>query len=180
MFLKPITKYNKTTGERHFIYRLCESYRIHGSIHHRIILGLGKLEELDSPDQKRMLAVRIEELIKNGSGTLALSLLDEKVEKLAQQFYQEIRSKRRCDFSAEKEDWEVVNLETLKNKDAREIGAEWLCQQAFDQLGISEFLRQENWDEEKISLATTHIISRAVYPASELKTVSVVRENSAI
>ena len=119
-------------------------------------------------------------MIKNGSGTLALSLLDEKVEKLAQQFYQEIRSKRRCDFSPEKEDWEVVNLETLKNKDAREIGAEWLCQQAFDQLGIGEFLRQENWDEEKISLATTHIISRAVYPASELKTVSVVRENSAI
>lgn len=180
MFLKPITKYNKTTGERHFIYRLCESYRIHGSIHHRIILGLGKLEELDSPDQKRMLAVRIEELIKNGSGTLALSPLDEKVEKLAQQFYLEIRSKRRCDISREKEDWEVVNMNTLKNKDAREIGAEWLCKQAFDQLGIGDFLRQENWDEEKISLATTHIISRAVYPASELKTVSVVRENSAI
>lgn len=180
MFLKPITKYNKATGERHFVYRLCESYRIHGSIHHRIILGLGKLEELDSAEQKRMLALRIEELIKNGSGTLALSPLDEKVEKLAQQFYLEIRSKRRCDFSAEKEDWEVVNMETLKNKDAREIGAEWLCKQAFNQLGIGEFLRQENWDEEKIALATTHIISRAVYPASELKTVSVIRENSAI
>lgn len=180
MFLKPITKYNKTTGERHFIYRLCESYRIHGSIHHRIILGLGKLEELDSPDQKRMLAVRIEELIKNGSGTLVLSQVDEKVEKLAQQFYQEIRSKKRCDFSPEKEDWEVVNLETLKNRDAREIVAEWLCKQAFDQLGIGDFLRQENWNEEKISLAATHIISRTVYPASELKTVSVIQENSGV
>jgi transposase len=29
-------------------------------------------------------------------------------------------------------------------------------------------------------LATTHIISRAVYPASELKTVSYIKENSAI
>jgi hypothetical protein len=180
MFLKPISKYNKTTGERHFIYRLCESYRIHGSIHHRIIVGLGKLEELDSIEQKRMLAIRIEELIRNGTDTLALTPVDEKVEKLAQQFYQEIRSKRRCDISSEDEDWETVNLDTLKNKDAREIGSEWLCKQAFDQLGIGDFLRQENWDEEKISLATTHIISRAVYPASELKTVSVIRENSAV
>lgn len=71
-------------------------------------------------------------------------------------------------------------MSTLKNKDGREIGAEWLCQQAFDQLGIGSFLRQNKWAEDKIALATTHIISRAVYPASELKTVSYIKENSAI
>jgi transposase len=71
-------------------------------------------------------------------------------------------------------------MSTLKNKDAREIGAEWLCKQAVDQLGIEDFLRQSGWPEGQIALATTHIICRAVYPASELKTVSYIRDNSAI
>jgi hypothetical protein len=71
-------------------------------------------------------------------------------------------------------------MSTLKNKDAREIGAEWLCKQAFDQLGIGSFLQQAGWDEDKIALATNHIVSRAVYPSSELKSVSFIKENSAI
>ena len=52
--------------------------------------------------------------------------------------------------------------------------------QAFEQLAIADFLRNQGWDDAKISLATTHVISRAVYPASELKTVSFIRENSAV
>ena len=55
-----------------------------------------------------------------------------------------------------------------------------MCKQSFDQLAIGDFLRGEGWDKQTISLATTHIISRAVYPASELKTVSFIKENSAI
>jgi len=73
-----------------------------------------------------------------------------------------------------------VNVSTIKNKDAREIGVEWLCKQAIDQLGVEHFLREQNWDDETIQLATAHIISRAVYPASELKTVSFIKENSAV
>ena len=71
-------------------------------------------------------------------------------------------------------------MSIVKNKDAREIGAEWLCKQAFDQLGIGSFFRQAGWDEDKIAVATTHIINRAVYPSSELKSVSYIKENSAI
>jgi hypothetical protein len=119
-------------------------------------------------------------MIKNGDKVIALDVVDEKVEELAKHFYNEIRVKKRCDLQHENKDWETVDMSTLKNKDAREIGAEWLCKQTFDQLGIGDFLKQQNWDDEKISLAATHLISRAVYPASELKTVSFIKENSAI
>jgi transposase len=95
-------------------------------------------------------------------------------------YFEEIRKKKRYDIKQGKADWEVVNMSTLKNKDAREVGAEWLCKQAFDQLAIADFLRQSGWGEDKIALATSHIISRAIYPASELKTVSYIKENSAI
>lgn len=180
MFIKPYFKHNRTTDERYTIYKLCESFRLNGGIHHRIIINFGRLENLVTVEQKKLLAARVEALVVNGGNTLASSIMDEEVEVLARHFYSEIRQKKRYDIKRGDEDWETVNISTLKNKDAREIGAEWLCKQAFDQLGIGSFLRQSGWGEDKISLATTHIISRAVYPASELKTVSFIKENSAI
>jgi hypothetical protein len=180
MFIKPYFKHNRTTGERYTVFKLCESYRLNGGVHHHIIINFGRLEELETVEQKKLLASRVEELIINGGNTLPIGVGDEKVEELAHHYYREIQQKKRYDLKRGKDDWETVKMNTLKNKDAREIGAEWLCKQAFDQLGISNFLEQQNWEEETISLAATHIISRAVYPASELKTVSFIKENSAV
>lgn len=41
-------------------------------------------------------------------------------------------------------------------------------------------LSAAGFSEEQIQLATTQIVSRAVYPASELKTASWIKENSAV
>ena len=180
MFIKPYFKKNKTTGERYTVYKLCESYRLNGGIHHRIIIGFGRLEELETVEQKKLLATRIEDMLTNGGNVLPTSVADEMVEQLARQFCAEILRKRRYDVKPGNREFETVDMATLRNKDGREIGAEWLCQQAFNQLGIGNFLRQAGWDEDRVALATTHIISRAVYPASELKTVSFIRENSAV
>ncbi len=177
MFIKPFPKYNKTTKERYTIYRFCESYRFDGHIRHRTIIGFGKLDELPVEGQKKQLAMRVKEMIKHGPQKLATGQVDEEVEKLALYFYNQIRRRKRYDVNRE---WETVDMASLKNNDAREIGTEWLCKQAFDQLGIGNFLRQQGWPEEKVTLASTHIISRAVYPASELKTTSYIKENSAI
>ena len=180
MFVKPHVKYNKTTQQRYNIYQLCESFRLDGRVSHRVIIGLGKLEELPSEEQKKLLGKRIEEFLTGQNNRLSLTPVDETVERLAHYYYGEIKKKHRYDLGKEDKYWQTVDLSTMKNKDAREIGAEWLCKQAFDQLNIAGFLRKKDWSEDRISLASTHIISRAVYPASELKTVSFIKENSAI
>jgi hypothetical protein len=177
MFIKPLVKYNKTTKQRYNIYQLCESFRLDGRVRHRIIIGFGKLDELSEEKQKKLLGKRVEELLTGQVNRLPLPVVNEKVEKLAHYYYQEIKKKHRYDLG---KDWQTVDLSTMKNKDAREVGAEWLCKQAFDQLDIAGFLRQKGWSEDNISLAATHVISRAIYPASELKTVSFIKENSAI
>lgn len=180
MFIKPYFKHNRTTNERYTVYKLCESYRRNRGVYHRIIINFGRLENLETVERKKFLAYRVEQLLVNGGNTLSSSIADEQVEQLARYFFNEIKNKKRYDVKPENEDWETVNISTLKNKDAREIGAEWLCKQALDQLGINNFLKQSRWDDDTIALASTHIISRAVYPASELKTVSFIKENSAI
>ena len=180
MFIKPYFKHNRTTNERYTIYKLCEGYRKNGGVCHHIIINFGRLESLGTVEQKKLLASRVEQFLVNGGNTLTSSVADEHVEQLARHYYNEIKNKKRYDIKQGNEEWETVNMTTLKNKDAREIGAEWLCKQVFDQLGIGNFLAQSGWTEDKINLAATHIISRAVYPASELKTVSYIKENSAM
>jgi len=63
LFVKPLSKYNKTTKQWYSLYQLCESFRLDGRVRQRVIIGLGKLEELSSDEQKIQLGKRIEELV---------------------------------------------------------------------------------------------------------------------
>ena len=180
MFVKPYLKQNRTTGERYTVYKLCEGYRVNGQVTHRIIVSFGRLDELGTDARRKLLGRRVEQLLVNGGNTLATCAADEQVEQLARYYFEEVKRKKRYDIKPGGADWETVNVSTLKNKDAREVGAEWLRKQAFDQLGIGDFLLQSGWEEDRVALAATHIISRAVHPASELKTASYIKESSAI
>jgi hypothetical protein len=181
MFLKVIFKTIKTTGERKKHYRLCESYRCDNTVRHQTILHLGSLEELPEVDQKKALATRIDELVKQ-SHTGKQNLFqppDQLIESLAQKFFAAIKEKQRLDITVGK-DYHRVDTETVKNKNIKEIGSEWLCMQALEQLDITSFLTLKGWPPEHIQLALTHIVSRATYPASELRTSQWIKENSAV
>ena len=45
---------------------------------------------------------------------------------------------------------------------------------------MPEYFDSLGWSDEDKSLALSHIISRAIYPVSEYKTVSYLKENSAL
>jgi transposase len=180
MYIKTIRKYCQTEKTTHTYFRLSESYRDeYGVVRQRMVLGLGRLPELPDFDQKVLFLERLNELIK-GKPTL-FSSKDENVEQLAHYYYGQLKQKKKIDRASDAtDDFDTVNLNTLKNKNIREIGAESLCYQALRQLKIDNYLKARGWDDEQVSLATTHIISRTVYPASELKTVSWIKENSAV
>ena len=181
MFIKSIVKINKATGECREHFRLCESYREGNAVRHRIILHLGPLEELPA-EKRKALGKRIEQLIQSeraGNVLFGVTPAEDVVERLAQRYYATIKEKQRIDIAAGK-DYHLVDVNSVKNKQVREVGAEWLCLQAIDQLKIGAFLKNKNWSEEAVKLALTHITSRAVYPASELRTSQWIRENSAV
>jgi hypothetical protein len=74
----------------------------------------------------------------------------------------------------------MVHIDTIDHRDVREIGAEWIGYHTWEQLQLSTLLLSKGWSEEQVQLAATQVISRAVYPASELKTARWIKENSAI
>ena len=181
MFLKVIFKTNKATGERIKTYRLCESYRYDSTVRHQTILHLGSLEDLPEIDQKKALAIRINDLIKL-SHTRKQDLFepqDKVIEKLAQKYYSEIKEKRRLDIATGK-DYHLIDADSVENKNIREVGSEWLCMQALEQLSIRSFLIKNGWQDQEVQLALTHIISRATYPASELRTSQWIKQNSSV
>ena len=180
VFLKAIYKNIKSTGEQVKHYRLVESYRFAGTVRHQTILHAGTLCELPDVEQKRALAIRINELVKEShTGIQSLFVPEEAVELLAQKFFSQIREKERLDIASGK-DYHHIDTDSLKNKNVREAGTEWLCKQALEQLNIPSFLSQSGWPQEQIQLALTHIISRATYPASELRTSQWIKQNSSV
>lgn len=159
---------------------MVESYRDGNLVRHRTILHVGTLAELPDVEQKRAFSIRINELIRESyTGVKNMFACEEVVEELAQKFFLQIIEKERLDIAAGK-DFRCIDTDSLKNKDIREVGTEWLCSQALEQLGISDFLNSANWSEEQVQLALTHIISRAAYPASELRTGKWIKQNSAV
>ena len=71
-------------------------------------------------------------------------------------------------------------MDTLEHKDARDIGAEWLCLQAIRQIGFDRFLRSLGWSDEQVKLAIGHLIVRTIYTPSELKSMRIMRDNSGV
>ena len=182
---------NPTTGIYSGYYRLVESYRNHcDRVCHRTILNAGYLDGL-STDQLNLIQKILTAKVANYDKPLfeLPYTEDTTVIRYVDEFYQRMIIEKRIDVLVEKrekkvlrrgKDLQMIDLNSIRNKDIREIGAEWLSYQAMRQLHIAPFLDNLGWSEEQIRLAQTHIISRAVYPGSELETTRWIRENSAV
>jgi hypothetical protein len=178
MFFKKINRYNPKTDKRENYYSLVESYRnALGEPSHRTLLSLGY--EIDNTLPFPEISDKLNDL---AAGKPHLFPLEEEAEKFTRKLYHQLVREKKIDvlhqLRKEMEDWETVDLKTLTHEDVRELGSEWMSLQSLRELGIDHFLRTRGWDEENIQLALSHIVSRAVYPASELKTASFLRENS--
>ena len=74
----------------------------------------------------------------------------------------------------------LVDVDTMEHTDAREVGAEWICLQAIRELEIDRFLEKEGWSEIQINTALAQLITRTVYRPSELRSLDIMRQNSAV
>ena len=151
MYIKTIRKYCLAEQTTHTYFRLSESYRDeYGIARQRMVMGLGRLPELPDIDHKVLFLKRLNELIK-GKPTL-FSCKEEKVEQLAQHYYSQLKLKKKVDVASNPaDDLDTVKLNTLKNKNIREVGAESLCYQALGQLKIDNYLQNRGWDNEQVN-----------------------------
>ncbi len=193
MFIKTIIKTDKSTKKVYEYLRLCEGYRLGDKIRHRSIVSLGLQPFLDTREKKKMLADRVEMLLL-GNSSLFSDSNDVGIEALAQFFYKKIVEKKTLEQkeavhpallsddlkSVLVKNSRNVDLDSIVTEEVREIGSEWLCYQAIEQLAIASFLKEQGWEQKWINYAIIHIIGKAVYPCSEHKAEYWIRNNSDI
>jgi len=191
MYFRSTIRRNPATGQIDSYYRLVESYRNETDrVCHRTLLNVGFLDGLfnmDELNQVRRIICQRYQAIKGGDELFDIQDNNpQKVLDLADKLWNALVEKNRIDLGEKQKkpptvrDRNLVFEESIRHPDVREIGGEWLCYQALEQLQLKDYLSTIGFSEEEAQLAITQIISRTVYPASELETTRWIQENSGV
>lgn len=179
MYFKFSLRNHPQTGRPSGYYRLVESYRNGDNrVCHRTILNVGFVEELTA-DQLNKIQKQLTERYE-GRQFLFEQEDDPVVKQYVEEFWQRIVGSKKLDIVPMEGLSRMVNADTLQHTNAREIGAEYIGYQTWEKLQLTSQLLSQGFTQEQATLAATQVISRAVYPASELKTTRWIKENSAV
>jgi len=181
-------RFNPATGCEAPYYRLKESYRsVRGTVHSLIILNIG-FEPALTPLQMRRIAYALTDRFANRRQASLFRKLDgltDEERAYAERYWKRMIDEGQIDrfnkkeAEADKEKERYIDLDTMEHTDAREVGAEWLCKQTIDRLGLEQFLRSRGWSDTQVKTALSHLIVRTVYAPSEFATHRIMRDNSA-
>jgi len=180
MYFKVSGRHNPATEKHDWYYRLVESFRnALGESRQRTVLSVGFIDHLSS-EQINQIQQGLNDRVEGQMTLFEDAEVQTQIDSLYSRLIREKRIDRIHKDNDKSKDWETIDLNSLKNKDVREIGSEWMTYQAIKELGIESYLTSRDWDSDKVNLAVSHLVSRAVYPASELKIVSFMTENSSV
>jgi len=153
MYFKVSMRKNPETGIYSGYYRLVESYRNHDDrVCHRTILNAGYLDELTTDQLNTIQKILTTKANNNDQPLFELPFTeDATVNQYVEKFYNRMVAEKRIDVLIEKQtkkpsksgkDLQTIDINSLRNKDVREVGSEWMCYQAMEQLRITSFLTQ--------------------------------------
>ena len=179
MYFKASGRTNPGTKKYDSYYRLVESYRNEtGRICHRTILNVGFLDDELTPEQLNLIARTLTDMYQQKQSIFPQT--DPLISKWVAELWGKIVGGKRLDLTAYDPNSRLVNADTLNHSNVREMGAEWMCYNTWQQLDLDKILIDNGFSEHEVQLAQTQVISRAVNPASELATAKWIQENSAV
>lgn len=172
-------------------YRIKESFRdLTGRVRCRIMLNVGFMTPRLRPEEVRDIAACLTYMSGHkGEQDMfggVLAKYNETVRSKAKEYWNrmielgKIDSIRKSIEESRCKAERLVDVNTIKHTDARDVGAEWICLQAIRKLEIDRFLARKGWTEHKIDTALAHLITRTVYTPSELKSMRIMADNSAV
>jgi transposase len=179
MYFKFSGRTNPKTKSYDSYYRLVESYRNStGRVCHRTILNVGFIADQLTPEQLNSISRTLTDIYQHKESLFKCS--DPIVNHWVSKLWSQIVAEQRLDLTRYDSTSRMVAMDTIEHKNVREIGTEWMCYNTWQKLGIDQVLEENEFSELEIQLAQSQIISRAVYPGSELATARWIKENSAI
>ena len=184
-------RYNPKTQKNDWYYRIKESFRdLTGRVRSRVMLNVGFISEEHRPEDIRDIGKCLTYLHEHQTeldmfGNV-FSKYNEFVQSKTSEYWELMVKNGSIDAvkttieESREKCGRLVDVNTIEHTDAREIGAEWICLQALRELELDKFLKNEGWSETRINTTLAHLITRTVYSSSELKSMRIMEENSAV
>ena len=160
---------------------MVESYRTVNGPRQRTILTL---KDFDVPEKMwKTLADAIEAKLR---GQLVL-YLEKEIDFLAEHYSSLIQEKRLSEqrnmetiIETDEPEYERVDLRSVKNKNIRTVGAEYVGLSVYNELGFNDLFRNLGFNERQRALAVLSIVGRLVNPGSEKATREWIRHISGL
>ncbi len=179
MYFKFSLRKHPESGKLSGYYRLVESYRnAENRVCHRTVLNVGFMEDVTA-EQLNKIQKQLTDRYEHKE-PLFQKDGDPVVKRYVEEFWQRIVASGKLDLVPAEKLAHMVNMDTLRHSNAREIGAENIAYRTWEKLNLTPLLLSAGFTQEQAGLAATQVVSRAVYPASELKTVRWIKENPAV
>ena len=180
MYFKFSIRKHPQTEKLSGYYRLVESYRnADNRVCHHTILNVGFMEDVTA-DQLNKIQKQLTQRYERKQTLFEQEQDDPIVKKYVEGFWQRIVASKKLDLASVEKLSRMVHMDTLQHSNAREVGAENIAYQTWGKLQLTSLLLSHGFTQEQAMLAATQVVSRAVYPASELKTTRWIKENSAV
>jgi len=169
MFIRKVPHKNKKNRKEYHTYKLVESIRTQRGPRQRDILNLGV--DFDLPKKQwKDLANCIEGII-----TKQRPLFDypKEISKLAKKYARTIIRQQACAIDEGEDispDYQVVDVNSVDNEDARTVGAEYVVYETIKELEIDRELRSLGLNRLQLAVALGVIAGRMIVPGSERAT----------
>jgi len=180
MYIRKVTQKNNKTGKSYSTHRLVETYRNQeGKVRQRLLLNLGAHFEIAQEEWKQ-LADRIEEIL---SGQISIIESEPHIEKAAQEIAKKVvhRSSATTETTRKNiQDIQEVDINSIKNKDIRAVGPEYLGLEIAKELRLDKILEELKLNNKQIQAVLGSIIGKLVAPGSERSTHKYLQTRSAL
>lgn len=185
MFIRQVKKQRSKSSKVFCQYTLAQTSRINGKVKQRTILYLGSEKLLEDKTNRDFVLSILKSKIFN-QPELFLQDIPRELKVLALQYYDKYCIKYEQDEEnptsipppPKVSEFHNIDIKGLEIKDVKEFGAEHLCKQMLDKLGLEDYFSTLGMSDEQTKKALISIAGKAIYSASEYKTSQIIEMNS--
>ena len=189
MFIRKTTQKNSKSGVSYSTYRLVRTYRnVLGKVKPETLLNLGTQFAI-AEKHWRLLTDRIEQLL-SGAQLLFELELPMSVEQEAQRIVRVLGKRKAveikavpisaCEATEAEQDYQTVDINSLRNSDIKNIGTEHVAHHAVKQLHLPQILTNAGFSQKQTDITIASVISRLIVPGSELRAHRYLTKESAL
>ena len=185
MFIRQVKKQRSSTSKVFYQYTLVQAARVNGKVKQRSILYLGSDNLLENENNRKTVLAILKSKIFKQPGLFQQDVPGE-LKRLALQYYDKYCIKYEQDEenptsippSPEKSEFHNIDIKGLEVENVKEFGAEHLCRQMLNKLGLGAYFTSLGMSDELTKKALVSIAGKAIYSASEYKTAQIIEINS--